>query len=221
MEKTIERIYDLTDEQIVELSEEQILLYIDKELAIEKIPSIALSWEYEKEPEMAYPRQGRSAIVLKDLSIGFNNGEDAQNIVNMLIKAGVFKVERQYLKGSYDTVYIGGDLISCETENHIVYTEEEIKMINKKNEENKVVDKKERNETIDKAYNIRKKVWNFVYKVRSDYEYDNKLIQIFNRYIEIADGNKEKAIEFLQEAYKFGESTDKRIRSAHGMCQDS
>lgn len=36
MEKTIERIYDLTDEQIVELSEEQILLYIDKELAIEK-----------------------------------------------------------------------------------------------------------------------------------------------------------------------------------------
>lgn len=219
MEKTIERIYDLPDEQIVELTEEQILLYVDKELAIEKIPSIALSWGYEKVPDVIYPREGRSVIILKDLLIGFNNIEDASKIVNMLVKANAFKVDRRYLEGTFDAVYVGGNPVSPVIENNIIYTDEEVKMINERNKESEISSKKNKNETVNRAYDIRKKVLNFVNKTKEAYEYDNRLIEIFNRYIEIADGDKEKAMKFLKEAYEFGKLTDERIRLAHGMDQ--
>lgn len=68
--------------------------------------------------------------------------------------------------------------------------------------------------------NIRSRVLKYVDKIKQERAYNIDLCMTFERYIEIADKDAERAMAFLKEAYPFNEETEVFIRKRYNMSID-
>lgn len=71
-----------------------------------------------------------------------------------------------------------------------------------------------------KANEIKDRVLKYVDKIKQERAYNIDLCMIFERYIEIADKDAERAMAFLKEAYPFNEETEVFIRKRYNMSID-
>lgn len=198
-------VFDLSRDEIVALTDEEISLYIDKELAGKGIPIEAKNWNIKNEKEVVYPDCGVLIFVIKDIGVGFRKIEDATEVANLLVRSRAFKVNSKYLNRSYERLNVINEGVVPAVEGCVGYTNEESEKIGSFNK------------TVEEANNIRSRVLKYVDKIKQERAYNIDLCMTFERYIEIADKDAERAMAFLKEAYPFNEETEVFIRKRYNM----
>ena len=220
MNKKIKTVFDLSRDEIVALTDEEISLYIDKELVGKGIPIEAKNWNIKNEKEVVYPRMGVPVFMLKDIGIGFRTIEGATEVANLLIKYNAFKMESKFLIGSYEQFWIINGSVCPAITGEAGYSKEEFDKVNKENKEPELESINSFNDTVKKANEIKDRVLKYVDKIKQERAYNIDLCMTFERYIEIADKDAERAMAFLKEAYPFNEETEVFIRKRYNMSID-
>lgn len=213
-------VFDLSRDEIVSLTCKEIYLYIDKELAGKGIPIEAKNWNIKDKKEIVYPRTGVPVFMLKDIGIGFRTIEGATEVANLLVKYNAFKTESRYLKGSYEQFWIIGKSVCPAITGEAGYSKEEFDKVNKENKDPELESINSFNDTVKKANEIKDRVLKYVDKIKQERAYNIDLCMTFERYIEIADKDAERAMAFLKEAYPFNEETEVFIRKRYNMSID-
>lgn len=220
MNKKMKTVFDLSRDEIVALTDEEISLYIDKELVGKGIPIEAKNWNIKNEKEVVYPRTGVPVFMLKDIGIGFRTIEGATEVANLLIKYNAFKMESKFLIGSYEQFWIINGNVCPAITGEAGYSKEEFDKVNKENKDPELESINSFNDTVKKANEIKDRVLKYVDKIKQERAYNIDLCMTFERYIEIADKDAERAMAFLKEAYPFNEETEVFIRKRYNMSID-
>lgn len=97
---------------------------------------------------------------------------------------------------------------------------EEFDKVNKENKDPELESINSFNDTVKKANEIKDRVLKYVDKIKQERAYNIDLCMTFERYIEIADKDAERAMAFLKEAYPFNEETEVFIRKRYNMSID-
>lgn len=210
-------VFDLSRDEITALTDEDISLYIDKELANKGIPIEAKNWNIKNKKEISYPKTGVPLFVLKDIGIGFRTIEGATEVANLLVKYNAFKTESRYLAGSYEQFWIMKEGVCPAVKGETGYSEEEFNKIDEKNKNPELTSINTFNDTVKKANEIKDRVLKYVYNIKQERSYNNDMVDIFERYKDIADGDMEVAMNFIKEAYPFNEETESFIRKKFDM----
>lgn len=100
------------------------------------------------------------------------------------------------------------------------YSKEEFDKVNKENKDPELESINSFNDTVKKANEIKDRVLKYVDKIKQERAYNIDLCMTFERYIEIADKDAERAMAFLKEAYPFNEETEVFIRKRYNMSID-
>ena len=210
-------VFDLSRDEIVALTDEEISLYIDKELANKGIPIEAKNWNIKNKKEVVYPRTGVPVFMLKDIGIGFRTIEGATEVANLLVKYNAFKTESRYLAGSYEQFWIMKEGVCPAVKGETGYSKEEFDKIDEKNKNPELTSINTFNDTVKKANEIKDRVLKYVDKIKQERAYNIDLCMTFERYVEIADKDAERAMAFLKEVYPFNEETEVFIRKRYNM----
>lgn len=213
-------VFDLSRDEIVSLTCKEIYLYIDKELAGKGIPIEAKNWNINNKKEVVYPRTGVPVFMLKDVGIGFRTIEGATEVANLLVKYNAFKMESKFLIGSYEQFWIINGSVCPAITGEAGYSKEEFDKVNKENKDPELESINSFNDTVKKANEIKDRVLKYVDKIKQERAYNIDLCMTFERYIEIADKDAERAMAFLKEAYPFNEETEVFIRKRYNMSID-
>lgn len=96
----------------------------------------------------------------------------------------------------------------------------EFDKVNKENKDPELESINSFNDTVKKANEIKDRVLKYVDKIKQERAYNIDLCMTFERYIEIADKDAERAMAFLKEAYPFNEETEVFIRKRYNMSID-
>lgn len=94
---------------------------------------------------------------------------------------------------------------------------EEFDKVNKKNKDPELESINSFNDTVKKANEIKDMVLEYVDKIKRERAYNIDLCMTFERYVEIADKDAERAMAFLKEVYPFNEETEVFIRKRYNM----
>ena len=210
-------VFDLSRDEIVSLTCKEIYLYIDKELAGKGIPIEAKNWNIKNKKEVVYPRTGVPVFMLKDIGIGFRTIEGATEVANLLVKYNAFKTESRYLTGSYEQFWIIKESVCPAIKGEAGYSKEEFDKIDEKNKNPELTSINTFNDTVKKANEIKDRVLKYVYSIKQERAYNIDLCMTFERYVEIADKDAERAMAFLKEVYPFNEETEVFIRKRYNM----
>lgn len=101
-----------------------------------------------------------------------------------------------------------------------IKSKEEFDKVNKENKDPELESINSFNDTVKKANEIKDRVLKYVDKIKQERAYNIDLCMTFERYIEIADKDAERAMAFLKEAYPFNEETEVFIRKRYNMSID-
>ena len=171
----------------------------------------------KNEKEVVYPRTGVPVFMLKDVGIGFRTIEGATEVANLLVKYNAFKMESKFLIGSYEQFWIIGESVCPAIAGEAGYSKEEFDKVNKENKDPELKSINSFNDTVKKANEIKDRVLKYVDKIKRERAYNIDLCMTFERYVEIADKDAERAMAFLKEAYPFNEETEVFIRKRYNM----
>ena len=126
----------------------------------------------------------------------------------------------KFLTGSYEQFWIIKESVCPAIKGEAGYSKEEFDKVNKGNKDPELKSIKSFNDTVEKANEIKDKVLKYVDKIKQERAYNIDLCMTFERYIEIADKDAERAMAFLKEAYPFNEETEVFIRKRYNMSID-
>lgn len=129
-------------------------------------------------------------------------------------------MESKFLTGSYEQFWIIKESVCPAIKGEAGYSKEEFDKVNKGNKDPELKSIKSFNDTVEKANEIKDKVLKYVDKIKQERAYNIDLCMTFERYIEIADKDAERAMAFLKEAYPFNEETEVFIRKRYNMSID-
>lgn len=141
-------------------------------------------------------------------------------MANLLVKYNAFKTESRFLTGSYEQFRIIGESVCPAIKEEAGYSKEEFDKVNKENKDPELESINSFNDTVKKANEIKDRVLKYVDKIKQERAYNIDLCMTFERYIEIADKDAERAMAFLKEAYPFNEETEVFIRKRYNMSID-
>lgn len=182
-----------------------------------KIPIEAKNWNIKNEKEVVYPDCGVPIFVIKDIGVGFRKIEDATEVANLLVRSRAFKVDSKYLNRSYERLNVINEGVVPAVEGCVGYTNEEFERVDKENNDPESAKIGSFNKTVEEANNIRSRVLKYVNKIKRERAYNIDLCMTFERYVEIADKDAERAMAFLKEACPFNEETEVFIRKRYNM----
>lgn len=217
----LESIFSLSRKQVLSLTEEQIKYYITVELANNNLPIDILNKKANRiktdlEPAGEVFRVG--GIYTADL-------ESARIIKEMMIKGKIVDLSGVYLQPSSWSSYVQyiedrvmRNNITIETIN--VYNKTEAENVKNKNEmiEKSGYDMK----SIQRANGLKTDVFDYIAKLRKEKEDEDRLVNLFDEYVEIAKGDKEVAWNLFEKANKnLTDSFIDRIREAYPELSDS
>lgn len=141
-------------------------------------------------------------------------------MANLLVKYNAFKIESRFLTGSYEQFWIINGSVCPAIAGEAGYSKEEFDKVNKENKDPELESINSFNDTVKKANEIKDRVLKYVDKIKQERAYNIDLCMTFERYIEIADKDAERAMAFLKEAYPFNEETEVFIRKRYNMSID-
>jgi hypothetical protein len=198
----MKRVYDMEESELLALTDEQVLIMIDYECALEGIPMLPPAPGAKPVREMAKP----DAQVFE---IGGFFTRDHEHAIRILAAYNSGQLYREkYPNGDYNTRYL--EIIANDRhdtpkiETKTVYSPETWDKIKNSHAEhagilatwNKV------NDEYQKALKNRQKITESVYAVigdARDKSYDrNRFREEFKRYLILAEGNKQIALNFLE-----------------------
>lgn len=212
----MKRIYDLTPEEVLALKDDQIRDYVNRELFENDIPISVLTLSVNENVDPIAPRPEGYFFKIGELNIGVYNAEDAMKISKAMVDGKIFCVDTMYYDGSYQSVYRKTKAaVDLSPRQIALYTKEEVERISKINKE--TTGGNDYKTKRDKALQIESDVYRYIHNVEEEYGYNVKLCKIFDDYLKIADGNKEMALKFLEQAYKFNDYTKVFIRKEKNM----
>ncbi len=207
-------IKDLTRNEVVELSEERLSFYLGCELVANGFPIDIL----DKKPRVEIPRPvapevDKTVYRIGNSFLAVDNMEDAVKITNMLFEAGACTLEQRYIgMGSgFDYMsYISDTIISLDVAPVKLYKKKDIfdfdKEIDRYNAAIKVENKED--ERIDDARQVANDFWAYVSRIKNERVYNERLKELFSRYLEITEGNRDKAMHLVRISYAFNEETE-------------
>lgn len=129
-------------------------------------------------------------------------------------------MESKFLIGSYEQFWIINGSVCPAITGEAGYSKEEFDKVNKENKDPELESINSFNDTVKKANEIKDRVLKYVDKIKQERAYNIDLCMTFERYIEIADKDAERAMAFLKEAYPFNEETEVFIRKRYNMSID-
>lgn len=207
-------IKDLTRNEVVELSEERLSFYLGCELVANGFPIDIL----DKKPRVEIPRPvapevDKTVYRIGNSSLAVDNMEDAVKITNMLFEAGACTLEQRYIgMGSgFDYMNYRSDAITTLDVAPVkLYKKKDIfdfdKEVDRYNNAIKVENKED--ERIDDARQVANDFWAYVSRIKNERVYNERLKELFFRYLEITEGNKDKAMHLVRISYAFNEETE-------------
>lgn len=210
-------IKDLTRNEVVELSEERLSFYLGCELVANGFPIDIL----DKKPRVEIPRPvapevDKTVYRIGNSFLAVDNMEDAVKITNMLFEAGACTLEQRYIgMGSgFDYMSYRRDTItSLDVAPVKLYKKKDIfdfdKEIDKYNNAIKVENKED--ERIDDARQVANDFWAYVSRIKNERAYNERLKELFSRYLEITEGDKDKAMQLIRMSYAFNEETESSL----------
>jgi hypothetical protein len=167
--------------------------------------------------EKGYKGYRNDVFMLKDVGIGFRTIEGATEVANLLVKYNAFKIESRFLTGSYEQFWIIKESVCPAIKGEAGYSKEEFDKVNKENEDPELESINSFNNTLKNANEIKDRVLKYVDKIKRERAYNIDLCMTFERYVEIADKDEERAMAFLKEVYPFNEETEVFIRKRYNM----
>ena len=207
-------IKDLSRNEVVSLSEEQLHFYLGCELVANGFPIDIL----DKKPRVEIPRPvapevDKTVYRIGNSSLAVDNMEDAVKITNMLFEAGTCTLDHIYIgMGSgFDYMNYRSDTItSLDVASVKLYKKKDVfdfdKEVGRYNDAIKAEDKKD--ERIDDARKVADNFWAYVSNIKNERVYNEQLKELFSRYLEITEGNKDKAMQLIRMSYPFNEETE-------------
>ena len=210
-------IKDLTRNEVVGLSEERLSFYLGCELVANGFPIDIL----DKKPRVEIPRPvapevDKTVYRIGNSFLAVDNMEDAVKITNMLFEAGACTLEQRYIgMGSgFDYMSYRSDTItSLDVAPVKLYKKKDIfdfdKEIDKYNNAIKVENKED--ERIDDARQVANDFWAYVSRIKNERAYNERLKELFSRYLEITEGDKDKAMQLIRMSYAFNEETESSL----------
>lgn len=207
-------IKDLTRNEVVELSEEQLDFYLGCELVTNGFPIDIL----DKKPRVEIPRPvapevDKTVYRIGNSFLAVDNMEDAVKITNMLFEAGACTLEQRYIgMGSgFDYMNYRSDAITTLDVAPVkLYKKKDIfdfdKEVDRYNNAIKVENKED--ERIDDARQVANDFWAYVSRIKNERVYNERLKELFSRYLKITEGNKDKAMHLVRISYAFNEETE-------------
>lgn len=212
----MKRIYDLTPEEVLALKDDQVRDYVNRELFEKNIPISILTLSVDESIDPEAPIPEGYFFKIGELNIGVYDPKDAMDICKKLAESKAFHVDTMYYDGSYKSVYGKTKTIVDVTPNRTaLYTKEEVDRISTINK--KATGGNDTRSKRSMASQIESDVYSYIKKVEQDYKYNERLCNVFDEYLKIADDNKEMALKFLEQAYRFNEYTEEFIRLKKGM----
>lgn len=212
----MKRIYDLSPKEVLEIKDDQVRDYVNRELFEKNIPISVLTLSVDETIDPEAPKPEGYFFKIGDLNIGVYDPKDAMVICRALAEAKAFCVDTMYYDGNYQSVYGKTKCITNLTPKQMaLYTKEELDRISKINKKATGGDGVKNKRSM--ALQIESDVYSYIKKVEQEYQYNEKLCTVFDEYLKIADDNKEMALKFLEQAYRFNEYTEEFIRSKKGM----
>lgn len=207
-------IKDLTRNKVVELSVEQLSFYLGCELVANGFPIDILDKKLRVEvPRPTAPKVEKIVYRIGNSFLAVDNMEDAVKITNMLFEAGVCTLEQRYIgMGSgFDYMSYRSDTItSLDVVPVRLYKKKDVsdfdKEVDRYNDAIKVENGKD--ESIDAAKEVANNFWNYVSRVKDERAYNERLKELFSRYLEITEGDKDKAMQLIRMSYVFNEETE-------------
>lgn len=207
-------IKDLTRNEVVELSEEQLSFYLGCELVANGFPIDILDKKPRVEiPRPATPEVDKIVYRIGNSSLAVDNMEDAVKITNMLFEAGACTLDQRYIgMGSgFDYMSYRSDTItSLDVAPVKLYKKKDIfdfdKEVDRYNAAVKVENKED--ERIDDARQVANDFWAYVSRIKNERVYNKRLKELFSKYLEITEGNKDKAMQLIRMSYTFNEETE-------------
>lgn len=156
--------------------------------------------------------------------IEYGNGETKVEYSRLNTEKGTYahwlNCVTSILNRSYERLNVINEGVVPAVEGCVGYTNEEFERVNKENNDPESAKIGSFNKTVEKANNIRSRVLKYVDKIKQERAYNIDLCMTFERYIEIADKDAERAMAFLKEAYPFNEETEVFIRKRYNMSID-
>lgn len=212
----MKRIYDLTPKEVLDLTDDQIKNYVNRELFEKDIPISILTLSVDEAIDPEAPKPECYFFKIGDLNIGVYDPKDAMDICKKLAESKAFCVDTMYYDGSYQSVYgKTKSIVNLTPKQTALYTKEEIDRISAINK--KATGGNDTRSKRSTALQIESDVYSYIEKIKQDCQYNEKLCNVFDEYLKIADDNKEMALKFLEQAYRFNEYTEEFIRLNKGM----
>lgn len=199
----MKRFEELTREELAVLTDEQRQYYIDFACAERGIPFLP--------PKPADPKTKKPVrdSVLYSLNLGyFLNAIDAQDVLDYVKKKGYKLADTRYLSGpSYEIKYEPRRIENCEisrTEAYSPAVAEQYKSVIEEAEKSKKAYEDELAE-YNNVRESREKIESEIdEKISTAYSFLEKrqyYVGVFNRYLEMANNDRETAVRFFTEAY--------------------
>lgn len=209
-------IFDLSWREIVGLSDEQVEVFVKTALINENIP-IDIFSRKEVKPEEPKVEKCYDVSLGYSALISFDKIEDAIAVREFIAKkkgfikdyAGCVNDKSFYVKRERSDIRIFDEVIT---------TEEEIKRVRAINEriEKEGIDVAIKN----KAYDIRRDVLKHVDDTKFDYSMSKEKLDLFIEYVELAEGNAEKAYHIFQKSVTITEITKELLVETYPQLKE-
>jgi hypothetical protein len=199
----MQTIYDLTNKEVNKLTYEQVDRFID--IACAEAGTMLLP-EVPIEPKLDKP--AKDAFVYKVGEFKVGTPEEASKLLEFLNTVQLLETSYDYACG-YDDKYITAIQTSNEPDikKEAVYTAEtysKIKsLLQKYNDAKKDYEQKRKDyQKADSDRNkISSQIWEHVNNIKDKFSQKDRLKKEFNRYLNLADGDKEIALKFFENAF--------------------
>lgn len=219
----MKRLSEMTSKEVYELKSEDVKKELQMRLVENGLPIDILDRKCV-ELKFKEPEKEEYAYEITPFGIHFDSQEKAKEVADLIRKNGGYETSWDYLDTKfYRQVHIRKEGHSpIEIRMARVCDKKEAQRIKKENEY--ILDEynklKTSDENIEEANNIKDGIDLEIMRRANKYRDNMKLYDIFKEYIDLVDGDKEKAIKLMEVSYSFNDETEKYILDRYGKEQE-
>lgn len=219
----MKRLAEMTSKEVYELKSEDVKKELQMRLIENGLPIDILDRKCE-ELKLKEPETEEYAYEITPFGIHFDSREKAKEVADLIRKNGGYETSWDYLNTkSYTQVHTReGGCSNVEIRMVRICDKGEVDRIKKENksileEYNKL---KTSDEDVERANNIKDEIDLEIMGKANKYKNNMGLYDIFKEYMDLVDGDKEKAIKLMEVSYTFNDETKDYILDRHEKGQE-
>lgn len=219
----MKRLAEMTSKEVYELKNEDVKKELQMRLIENGLPIDILDRRCE-ELKFKEPEKEEYAYEITPFGIHFDSQEKAKEVADLIRGNGGYETSWDYLDTKfYRQVHTRKeDCSPIEIRMVRICDKKEVKKIKKENES--ILDEynklKTSDEDIEKANNIKDEIDLEIMRRANKYKNNMKLYDVFEEYVDLVDGDKEKAIKLMEVSYSFNDETKEYILDRYEREQE-